>query len=306
MSDSDEEALLAETMVEDVLWGYDINITAAHMAASALGMLSPKTQFRNMNIHLAKFGVQGDRAYVGSLEMLHGQLTLEDLPGAVRQIEADDSAGRPEQPPKMDLVIMNPPFTRDSLRYDQFTREEELKLKEHEQLILKGHEFGSAIHLSGTSTPFAVLGDQVLNTETGTLALIMPSVIPTAPSGNGIRQFLAKRFHVETIVSSHDPQRINMSENTNIGEVLIICRRWELDEPKPPTKFYNLAENPATAFDALTLLSQIRRGEQGTFTVQEIESSRIEAGDWNAVNFYSPFLANSTPPPIRTHVLFVA
>ena len=31
---------------------------------------------------------------------------------------------------------MNPPFTRDSLRHDQFTREEELAIKEREKRIL--------------------------------------------------------------------------------------------------------------------------------------------------------------------------
>ena len=41
---ADDEAL-GLLLVEDVLWGYDVNLTATHMAASTLGMLSPTTRF---------------------------------------------------------------------------------------------------------------------------------------------------------------------------------------------------------------------------------------------------------------------
>ena len=43
-----------------------------------------------------------------------------------QQVE-DDQPDEP--PPPMDLVVMNPPFTRDSLRHDQFTRAEEEQIK---------------------------------------------------------------------------------------------------------------------------------------------------------------------------------
>ena len=40
----DDEEALGLSLVEDVLWGYDVNLTATHMAASTLGMLSPSTK----------------------------------------------------------------------------------------------------------------------------------------------------------------------------------------------------------------------------------------------------------------------
>ena len=36
----------------------------------------------------------------------------------------------------MDLVIMNPPFTRDSLRHDQFSRADEQAIKKREKEVL--------------------------------------------------------------------------------------------------------------------------------------------------------------------------
>ena len=70
--DPRDEELLALALVENVLWGYDINLTATHMAASTLGMLSPSTQFGKMNIHRTLLGVFEGTPYLGSLEFLTG------------------------------------------------------------------------------------------------------------------------------------------------------------------------------------------------------------------------------------------
>ena len=77
----DEEAL-GLLLVEDVLWGYDINLTATHMAASTLGMLSPSTRFTHMNIHRALLGVFDDEPYLGSLDFFSGQIRLAEWPSS--------------------------------------------------------------------------------------------------------------------------------------------------------------------------------------------------------------------------------
>ena len=120
----DEEAL-GLLLVEDVLWGYDVNLTATHMAASTLGMLSPTTRFSRMNIHRTLLGVFDGDPYLGSLDFLAGQARLASWPSVTHQVETELEA---ETPPPMDLVIMNPPFTRDSLRHDQFSRADELEV----------------------------------------------------------------------------------------------------------------------------------------------------------------------------------
>ena len=81
---SDDEELLGLHLVEDVLWGYDVNLTATHMAASTLGMLSPRTQFNRMNVHRTLLGVFGGIPYLGSINFLTGQAMLAGvaLPGS--------------------------------------------------------------------------------------------------------------------------------------------------------------------------------------------------------------------------------
>ena len=139
-----DEEVLDLMVVEDVLWGYDSNLTATHMAASTVGMLSPATQFSNINIHRVRLGVFDGVPYIGSLEFLTGQARLAEWPKLAERVEDDEEA---PLPPPIDLVIMNPPFTRDSLRYDQFSIAEELAVKGREKELFAG----SPTHLAGNS-----------------------------------------------------------------------------------------------------------------------------------------------------------
>ncbi len=295
--DPEDEEALGLVLVEDVLWGYDVNLTATHMAASTLGMLSPTTMFSRMNIHRALLGVVDGEPYLGSLDFLSGQARLSAWPSTTQQVESEEGMTGP--PPPMDLVIMNPPFTRDSLRHDQFSRADEQAIKRREKDMLGGQPYKRAARLSGSANAFVVLGDKMLTEENSTLAVVLPTVMATNPAASETRRYLAERFHVDTIVSSHDPVRIYFSENTSIGEVLLVCRRWSRDEPKPPTRVINLARNPATPLEALDTALRIERvGATSApvshdFTTQLVDSGRIERGDWFAVNFLSPFLVDS-------------
>ena len=293
---ADEEAL-GLMLVEDVLWGYDVNLTATHMAASTMGMLSPTTRFSRMNVHRALLGVLDGEPYLGSLDFLSGQARLAAWPSVTQQVESEE--GMSEPPPPMDLVIMNPPFTRDSLRHDQFSRADEQVIKRREKEILEGQPHRAAARLHSSGGAFTVLAERMLKDDAGTLALVLPSVVPTAPGNLELRKYLAQRLHIDTIVSSHDPARIFFSENTSIGEILLVCRRWKNAGPKPPTRVVNLARNPATPLEALDTAVRIGRVGEASgqdfhdFTVQQVDSGRIGRGDWFAVNFLSPYLVEA-------------
>ena len=290
--DEQDERRLSLALVENVLWGYDTNLTATHMAASTLGMLSPSTQFNKINIHRTLLGVHDGVAYVGSPELLQGQLRLRPWPSVSQQIDESpngNDVNGAKAPPPMDLVVMNPPFTRDSLRHDQFSQSDEAAIKRQEKDLLKDQPHRGAARLHSSGGMFTVLSEKMLKSENGVIALVLPAVVPTAPGNQALREHLASRLHIDTIVSSHDPERINMSENTNIGEVLIVGRRWANTEPKPPTRFVKLIENPSTPLEALSTAAQIERGG-GRFVIQQVDAERIESGDWQATNFLAPYL----------------
>ena len=291
---SDVDETIARALIEQVFTGYDVNLTATHMAATTLGLLSPTTQFRNMKIGRTFLGVDpptadGD-AYLGSLEFLDRQPMLMPWPNATPAATQVDSGETMAAAEPADLVIMNPPFTRDSLRHDQFRRDDERKIKDREKTLFAN----KPVHLSNNGGPFLYLGEFLAKPDTGAMAVVLPLVGATNYATMGMRQHLAQRFHVETIVTSHDPQRIYFSENTDIGEMLVICRRRPTGKgAKPPTQVVNLAINPATPAEAISVAWAIENGtvsSQGYGTVQEWPADRIAAGDWGAVQFLSPYL----------------
>ena len=280
---------VSRSLIESVLTGYDVNLTATHLAATTLGLLSPTTTFREIKIGRALLGVENGAAFLGSLEFLSPQddhqPRLLPWPTGVEQIETNGEFAQTEP---ADLVIMNPPFTRDSLRHDQFSDQEEKMMKAREKELFDE----LPVHLSSNGNSFLVLADHIAKSQSGTIASILPLVTATNASALGIRQYLAERFYVDTIVTSHDPSRIYFSENTSIGEMLLVCRRWQGESDKPPTRVINLYENPATPADAIAAAQNITAGNRERIkgTVQAWPAERIAEGDWGAVQFLSPYL----------------
>ena len=280
-----------KTIIEQVLRGYDVNLTATHMAATTLGLLSPTTTFKNMKIGRALLGVdERGNTHLGSLEFLgnRGAPRLMAWPTAVTQIDTQEEINQAEP---ADVVIMNPPFTRDSLRHDQFSRAEEKKLKDREKALFKN----KPTYLAGQSGAFLFLGEYFCRANKGTLAAVIPLTSTTDASGLGIRRYLAQHFLIETIIASQDPERMYFSENTEIGEALLICRRWpEGKGAKPPTRIVNLVRNPSTPAEARTVAQIIEADQadsEGYGTVQKWPTDRIEAGDWSGVQFLQPYLS---------------
>ena len=273
---SDVDESISRALIENVFTGYDVNLTATHMAATTLGLLSPTTQFRNMKIGRTFLGVDdvGD-AYLGSLEFLDRQPMLMPWPNGAQTAAQVDTGEQMAAAEPADLVIMNPPYTRDSLRYDQFDGATERRIKQREMRLFAD----KPVHLSNNGGPFLYLAEFLTKSGSGVLAAVLAMVGATNYSTMGMRRRLAERFHVETIVTSHDPERIYFSENTDIGEMLMVCRRWPGDKGvKPPTLVVNLARNPATPAEAISVAAAIEGGNiesQGYGTVQHWPASRM-------------------------------
>ena len=296
---ADVESDLARSLIEQVFSGYDVNVTATHMAATTLGLLSPSTQFRNMKIGRTLLGLDTNgKARLGSLDFLSDdQPMLIPFPNAEPRASQVDNDEETVQNEPADLVIMNPPFTRDSLRHDQFDRDTEKKIKSREKELFAN----KPVHLSSNGNAFVVLADFLAKANDGIIAAILPLVTATNASSLEIRKYLASHYHIETIITSHDPERIYFSENTSIGEMLLVCRRWRNRQgPKPPTQIINLAHNPETPALARDFASAIEAGTisyQGLGTLKEWPAEKIAAGDWGAVQFMSGFLTEEFATP---------
>ena len=283
----------SKLMIEKVLHGIDINITALHMAATTLGLLSPTTKFKNMNISQAKFGEINDtQAAAGSLELYSdgGLLPHMDVleNSAPQQIDSNMKTPLRQFHGFADLVIMNPPFTRNNLRHDQFDNKTKKSVKEREDSIFKDAPVIPSKTSSGLM--FLLLAEKLCNAA-GTVACVFPLSFTTGPSAKKTRMYLAKKFHIETLIIPHDPKKFGFSENTNIGELLMVMKRS--DEHKP-TRLISLAINPNTVDDALKLSEKIRT-KKNTPSLQSINIpyKSIINDHWHAVQFYSLYLVKT-------------
>ena len=170
-------------IIEHVLAGVDINVTALHMAATTLGLLSPSTKFKKMRIEKVPFGKLRERYQTVTKHKLAGvaaagSLELYDEGGlgahykwtahGSDNIDSGIRRGTHEYKHYADYVIMNPPFTRHDIRHDQLGAEAEKMVKDREQEIFKNAPVNPDKTSSGIM--FLVLED-----------MRNPPILPTRP-----------------------------------------------------------------------------------------------------------------------------
>ena len=108
---------------------------------------------------------------------------------------------------------------------------------------------------------------------------------------------LAQRFHIHTVLTTHQPGNINMSQETNINESIVVMRRHQ-DGPKPPTRFVHLDRMPVNEHEVGDLhrcLLQCPQGQMsnGWGEVSHWPADRMEEGDWTPAIWRSPELAEA-------------
>ena len=277
---------VAQALLDQILYGFDINNRAIFQTATGIGMIAPKVAFHNMHLYSLTLGLAaeagGQKAKLGALEMLEGinQLSLNPRPVTGTRIDTEPA---PIEVEKFNIAIMNPPFTRGDIRFKQLPKETQTQVRAREAQLYAG----LPMEQSSTANAFFVLAERYLDTDTGRLAFVVPTATATNPSAAATRRWLAERFHIKYLVVSYDPQRIFHSGNTDIGEMLVIMERKGTGEP-PPTTVVKLTTNPAAASAAAACASSISGGqveEHRWGTVDYITPEDIRQGNWYAVQF---------------------
>ena len=277
---------VARCLLEQILYGFDINNRAVFQTATGIGMLAPGVAFHKMHLYSLTLGVDpGDgKAKLGALEMLEGisQLSFNPRPVTGTRI---DSEPAPIETEKFRTVIMNPPFTANRKRHHHLPKPERDALHNREKELYAG----TGIPHTSNANGFFVLAEKHLDEQCGRLAFVVPTATATNPSALSTRRLLAEKFHIKHIVVSYDPQRIYHSGNTGISEMLVVAER-KRPGPQPPTTVVKLTANPDTASAAAAcansiLDGQVERHQWGI--VDYIGSGAIAAGNWDAVQFAS-------------------
>ena len=310
-------AELHKSMVEQALYGYDVQLSAVHFAATSLAMLNPDIEFDRMNLYVMPLGVEGTKVSLGSLDFL-GQdevavqfaLSPEEWSAesmSARRVTGSGSRsvteGETASLPELDLAIMNPPFTSSvggNLLFGSLPATERGRLQNELSRRLKSMQ---ATATAGLGAAFVAAASPKLRLGEGRLALVLPVTVCTGPSWEQTRTLIERDFDLDIVITSHDPLRWNFSDSTDLSEALLIAtRRADGDKTeKHRTTLINLWQNPDGVLDAhriaqaITTTTPAKLEGSGTALLEvdgshvgeviSIPASKIAGGKWSGVQF---------------------
>ena len=304
-------AELQKLAVEETLAGLDFNPVSLQLAAAQLTAGNQDVAYRRMQLYQMPYGPEAGRARVGTPELLGQRKILrragfdfaDEKVGQQVQLDRDDPLleDAVDAASNVRTVIMNPPFTNRKKMGEKFAKEiqQEMRLRidsYEKMLVAADPEMENLSGQNSIAPMFVALADKCADQKQGIMAMIHPTIALTNIAGQNELRILAKRFHVHSLITCHDPKQINLSQNTSINESLIILRRHH--GLKPPTRIIALDRFPANETEATELHKHIENTKTGLLPdgwgeISEWPAERIEKGDYSAVAFRSPELADA-------------
>ena len=286
----DPEAL-HKVMMEEVLYGCDVMPSAVHITGSTLSGVEPSVRFNNSHLYTMPYGrMQDGSVMIGSLELLQSSdvLTLFNTSdpamrtgSAGEETAAQIQAKIPDE--GYDLVIMNPPFTRNTNKaagradtfapafaaFDASDEDQRDMAKRMSRLSQHTCYHGHA----GMASAFAALADRKLRPG-GVLALVLPLSVANGISWKEFRDMLADGYAGVAVMSiAANGSEMSFSSDTGMAECLVIARKVMPDEPRScRASFTSLQRRPqgfahasavAKTVDSRVHVRQIEDGPYG-------------------------------------------
>ncbi len=314
---NDRLAELQKLGVEDTIKGLDINPVSLQLAASQLTTGNQEIGYRRMGLHLMPYGPHQDypkRVSIGTLELLGQKAVIprerelgfadDDIASHLTWSPSDDTELEDAVSAVQEarIVIMNPPFTNRAKMGEKFPKETQRLMRSRadgmERILVEADPDLMEFSDKNSIRPlFVALADHIQKWPDGVVSMINPTIALSATSGLKERQVLAQRFHIHTVLTTHQPGNINMSQNTNINESIVVMRRHQ-DGPKPPTRFVHLDRMPVNEREVGDLhrcLLQCSQGQMsnGWGEISHWPADRMEKGDWTSAIWRSPELAEA-------------
>ena len=281
---------LHKVMMEEVLYGCDVMPSAVHITCSTLSGLEPAQGFGKSRLYALQYGRQEDGSVkIGSLEFLQSsaQWTLFNTSDPAIQVASTGEETTPQAIANIpdegfDLVIMNPPFTRNTgqegdhigvpnrafAAFNTNQADQRFMGKRLGKLAAESGYHGNA----GIASAFASLAHKKIKPG-GVIALVLPLSVANGLSWQRFRGMLAGYYDNMTILSiAANGQDMSFSSDTGMAECLVIARKLKLDEsPQNRTLFSSLRCRPQGLAHASWLTSatlgngDVRRLEDGPY-----------------------------------------
>ena len=267
-------------LMENVLIGCDIMPAATHLTAAQLTAAHPTITFGDTRIHTMPYGEHdpggGKRIFIGSLELLDDDTAPTLLGTGATTVtgtgELDDAGGRQLDLPNgsIDLVIMNPPFTRPTNHeiadvpvpsfagFETSTKEQENMSRRLTALRRKLAHEPAGHGNAGLASDFVDLAHAKLR-HGGVLALIVPASIVSGDAWDKTRTLLADHYQditVATVAEVGTTTRA-FSADTGMAEAIIVATkriRRQADDGPVRADYLVLEDHPASLAEAVEIV----------------------------------------------------
>jgi len=265
--------------LEEEITGVDIMPFAAHLAVVHLSLQAPLYETEKVRVAVWDSTQLKPQTKIPTIstELLESekQLRLDlyeqgkalNLKGKryVQKgvVTADRIGGEEINLDQVDVVIMNPPFTR----------QERMPGNYKTRLDRSFNNYSRYLHgRMGLYGYFVFLSD-MFTVPGGKVALVLPATVLRVESAIGIRKLLSERFHIEYILTSWE--KLAFSEGAWFRDVVIVGRKIN-----PKTKkdeelmcdIVTLKTQPRTRKDALAILTEIKSGKRRRDGIYESET----------------------------------
>ena len=279
--------------LENDITGIDIMPFAGHLSTIHLALEQPAYQTDKVRIGIEDATRLEPGKTISPVqhvlpESLTGQKSIDDFGGDMEWTEDTVEKGslvldwmdqEPLDLQTVDLVIMNPPFTRQE-SVGSFSDNYK------DKLAARFNDYIDHVHgLMSFCSYFILLADKFLN-HGGRMAMVIPSTILNKKSDGGIRQLLLDDYQIEYIVSRSDEP--NFSEDTDLREVLLVARKTQ---NKGPTTYVTI---DGLDHDFTSLPEKAGEPEPGeTADINGIELQKVDVDQLNPNNLFGPLAVNN-------------
>ena len=258
-----DAAAIRPVMMEEVLYGCDVMPSAIHITGSTLAGIQPDVMYGRSRLYTMPYGRQEDGTVkIGSLELLQSSqvMTLFNTSdpalrtgSAGEETAAQVNAEIPDA--SFDLIIMNPPFTRNTNKegayantfagaFAAFNASDKDQREMSKRMSILKRETCYHGH-AGMASAFAALANRKLKRD-GVLALVLPMSAASGFSWQGFRRMLATDYTDLTVLSiAAYGKDISFSSDTGMADCLVIARKRDADsETNSRSQFASLHRRP--------------------------------------------------------------
>ncbi len=274
-------------LIEDVLIGCDVMPAAVHLTAARLSGEQPDIDYTGTKTYVLPYGETdlegGTRVCIGSLDLLHRShqpALFGDGTIAATSTGEDVNIFADVPSESLDLVIMNPPFTRSTghegeavgvprpvwAGFGQSPQQQAAMQEELRRQVGRIKGLKASHGNAGLATNFMDLAHAKLKPG-GVLALIVPAAVVSGGAWANMRRVLVEGYRDIRIctLAEHGAGGSDgraFSADTGMAEAVVLATRDESEQSDSTARYFILNDRPESEYLAVETALAVARAER--------------------------------------------